>query len=193
MEEFDISYQINDSASIKEQVEALSGEKIKKCYQCGKCTAGCPVAFSMDNPPRKIFRLLQVGLAKEAMESSSIWTCAACQTCYTRCPRGVNVPSIMQALVITAKSKGIVPEKNIKIFKDTFLFFVKHFGKVHEMGLIAAFNMLSMQPFKDVTLAPKLYLDGKISIIPHRIKNPSEVKKIYERVEAKDKEKGGNA
>ena len=193
MEEFDISYQLSSSTSIKEQVEALSGEKVKNCYQCGKCTAGCPVAFAMDNPPRKAIRLLQVGLAEEAMKSSSVWLCAACQTCYVRCPRGVYVTRIMQALAIVAKSKGIVPEKNIKIFKDTFLLLVKHFGKVHEMGLIAAFNMLSMQPFKDFMLAPKLYLDGKISIIPHRTKNPSEIKKLFERVEAKDREKGGDA
>jgi len=189
LEEFDISYQINEGASIKEQVEALSDEKIKKCYQCGKCTAGCPVAFSMDNPPRQIFRLLQVGLAQEALESSSIWTCAACQTCYTRCPRGVDVPRVMQALVIIAKGKGIVPEKNIKIFKDLFLTFVERNGKVHEMGLIAFYNMMSMQPFKDVMLAPKLFFDGKISPFAHKIKKPSEVKQIFERV--REKEKGG--
>ena len=191
MEEFDISYQINNNASIKEHVEALSGEKIKKCYQCGKCTAGCPVAFATDNPPRKTIRLLQVGLAEEVLKSNSIWICAACQTCYVRCPRGVNVPRIMQALVIIAKGKGIVPEKNIKIFKDLFLTFVERNGKVHEMGLIAFYNMMSMQPFKDVMLAPKLFLDGKISPFGHKTKNPSEVKKIFERV--KEKEKGGQA
>lgn len=190
MEVFDISNQVNNSAPIKEQVEELSGEKVKKCYQCGKCTAGCPVAFAMDNPPRQILRLLQVGLIKEALESNSVWICASCQTCYARCPRGVNIPRVMEAVRIMAKNKGIMPEKNIKLFEDLFLKSVENNGRVHEMGLIVMYNLMSMQPFKDVTLAPKLFLDGKISPFPHKVKNPSEIKKLFERV--REKEKGGH-
>ncbi|KUO52509.1 MAG: heterodisulfide reductase subunit C [Desulfitibacter sp. BRH_c19] len=190
LEEFDISYQLNDSAPIKKQIEELSGEQVKKCYQCGKCTAGCPVAFAMDNPPRKILRLLQVGLAEEALESKSVWICATCETCYARCPRGVDIPRVMEAVRILAKKKGIVPEKNINYFNDLFLKSVKSNGRVHEMGLIVMYNLMSMQPFKDATLAPKLFLDGKISPFPHKVKNPLEIQRLFERV--REKEEGGH-
>jgi len=70
----------------KEKLQA-AGIDITRCYQCGKCTAGCPMAQSMDYSPRQIVRLLQLGLADDALRSRTIWMCASCETCATRCPR----------------------------------------------------------------------------------------------------------
>jgi heterodisulfide reductase subunit C len=68
-------------------LEKKAGVNITDCYQCGKCSAGCPVAFAMDKTPRQIIRLLQLGFLEEALKSRTIWLCATCQTCSTRCPR----------------------------------------------------------------------------------------------------------
>ncbi|MEW6623115.1 MAG: 4Fe-4S dicluster domain-containing protein [Bacillota bacterium] len=191
MKEQDISVQLSENQHIKTEVEELSGEQVKKCYQCGKCTAGCPVAFAMDNPPRKVIRLLQIGCGQEALKSNSVWVCATCETCYARCPRGVDIPRIMEAVRKLAKKQGIIPEKNVNLFSDLFLKSVENNGRVHEMGLIVGFNMMSLQPFKDALLAPKLFFNGKISPIPHKIKNPGEMKRLFAKV--REKEKGGEA
>jgi len=77
------------------------------CYHCGKCSAGCPAAGFMDILPNQVIRLVQLGLVRNALESETIWFCAACQTCYARCPKGVDLPRVMEALrEIALQEKG---------------------------------------------------------------------------------------
>ena len=80
-----------------QQVEEISGQDLLACNQCGKCSSGCPVAFVMDILPSGVIRLAQLGL-EEALEADTIWYCASCQTCLSRCPRGVDLPRVMEAL-----------------------------------------------------------------------------------------------
>jgi heterodisulfide reductase subunit C2 len=79
------------------QVETISGESLLACNQCGKCSAGCPVAFSMDLLPSQVIRLAQLGI-EDVLDSQTIWTCAACLTCVSRCPKGIDLPRIMEAM-----------------------------------------------------------------------------------------------
>lgn len=80
------------------RVEELSGQDLLACYQCGECSAGCPAAFAMDLLPSQVIRLLQLGQVEDVLKSATIWFCAACQTCYARCPKGVDLSRIMEAL-----------------------------------------------------------------------------------------------
>jgi heterodisulfide reductase subunit C len=94
------------------QVEAISGESILACNQCGKCSAGCPVAFDFDLLPSQVIRLVQLGI-EEVLESQAIWTCAACLTCVARCPKGIDLPRIMEALrLISMQRSGDRMETN---------------------------------------------------------------------------------
>jgi heterodisulfide reductase subunit C len=81
------------------QVETISGENLLSCNQCGKCSAGCPAAFSMDYLPNQIIRMAQLGL-EEVLDTKTIWTCAACMNCVARCPKGIDLPRVMEALRI---------------------------------------------------------------------------------------------
>jgi heterodisulfide reductase subunit C len=85
-------------SDLARRVQEMSGEDPLACYQCGKCSAGCPSAAFMDQLPNQIIRLLQLGSVAEALRSDTIWYCAACQTCYARCPKGVDLPRLMEAL-----------------------------------------------------------------------------------------------
>jgi len=80
------------------KVEELSGQNILSCYQCGKCSAGCPSSFAMDLLPSQIIRMVQLGLQDEIMNSKTIWLCASCLTCSVRCPRGIDIARIFEAL-----------------------------------------------------------------------------------------------
>jgi len=88
------------------RIEEISGQDLLACYQCGACSAGCPVAFAMDMLPSQVIRLVQLGQVEEALDSETIWFCAACQTCYARCPKGVDLSRIMEALREIALQRG---------------------------------------------------------------------------------------
>ena len=88
----------NTKSKFLDKVEELSGENIYACYQCGKCSAGCPSISEMDISPSEIIRLVQLGEEKEVLNSKTIWICASCFTCVTRCPKGVDLAKIMESL-----------------------------------------------------------------------------------------------
>ena len=79
------------------EIEMISGENLLACNQCGKCSAGCPVAFSMDILPNQVIRLAQLGI-EDVLISETIWTCAACLTCVSRCPKAIDLPRLMEAM-----------------------------------------------------------------------------------------------
>jgi heterodisulfide reductase subunit C len=80
------------------RIEEISGEDLLKCNQCGKCSAGCPAAPAMDMLPNQVIRFLQLGLVEQVLDSETPWLCAACQSCYARCPKGVDLTRVMEAV-----------------------------------------------------------------------------------------------
>lgn len=80
------------------KIRDLSNQNLTACYQCGKCSAGCPGVSQMDLLPNVIIRYAQLGLKKQLLESKSIWICASCFTCNTRCPKGINVAEVIEAI-----------------------------------------------------------------------------------------------
>jgi heterodisulfide reductase subunit C len=88
------------------QIEEISGQDLLSCNQCGKCSAGCPVVAAMDLLPSQALRMAQLGL-EEVLESNTIWICASCLTCVTRCPKGVDLPRLMEALRQIALREGV--------------------------------------------------------------------------------------
>jgi heterodisulfide reductase subunit C len=80
------------------KVEELSGQNLLACYQCGKCSAGCPAVSQMDILPNQIIRYAQLGFKDELLKSKSIWICASCFTCNARCPKGINIAEVIEAL-----------------------------------------------------------------------------------------------
>jgi heterodisulfide reductase subunit C len=88
------------------RVEEISGEKLSACYQCGKCSAGCPLVSAMDILPNQAIRLAQLG-AEEVLDFQAIWLCASCLTCAARCPKGVDLARVMEALRLIRLRKNV--------------------------------------------------------------------------------------
>jgi len=88
-------------------VEEISGQDLLDCNQCGKCSAGCPVVEAMDILPSQVIRMAQLGM-EEVLESNTVWICASCLTCVTRCPKGVDLPRLMEALRQISLREGAV-------------------------------------------------------------------------------------
>ncbi len=99
-----------DSALIQ-QIERVSGENLKRCYQCGNCSGGCPVSYAMDIPPSQIMRFLQLGMVDTVMRANSMWVCVGCLQCYSRCPQGVSVANTLEGLRQLVLRKGTDHER----------------------------------------------------------------------------------
>lgn len=89
-----------------DRVNELSGENVYACYQCGRCSAGCPFAFEMDILPNQIPRYVQMGMAEELMGTKALYLCASCFTCHSRCPKGINIANVAEAVRQLIDPKG---------------------------------------------------------------------------------------
>jgi heterodisulfide reductase subunit C len=83
--------------SLVERIREMTGENVLACYQCGKCSAGCPLASFMDILPNQVIRLVQLGV-EDVLECKAIWLCASCFTCAARCPKGIDLCRVMEGL-----------------------------------------------------------------------------------------------
>lgn len=80
------------------KVELISGQNLFACYQCGNCTAGCPVSFAMEIGPHEAIRYTLLGLEEEVLRVNTFWLCASCLQCTSRCPKGIDIARVMDAL-----------------------------------------------------------------------------------------------
>lgn len=169
------------------EVEGSTGQKVSDCYQCGKCSAGCPISFEMDCLPNQIIRMAQFGLEREILESKTIWLCASCETCTTRCPREIDIAALMDGFRIAAVQRGVRPRvRTVRLFNKLFLGIIKKYGRIFEPELIAKFNTLSGKFFQDVLKAPIMLKQGRLKIIP-TIANRKAMKKIFKGVKEKER------
>jgi heterodisulfide reductase subunit C len=165
------------------EVEQRAGQALAACYQCAKCTAGCPVISEMDYPPHQIIRAIQLGMQERVLSSRTIWLCAACETCSTRCPQDVDLPAIMDALRQVAYARNVkLVDKEVPLFHRIFLAGVKRYSRVFELGMMLFYNVLSGHYLKDVTMAPEMLLKGKLGMLPPRVKGAGDVQKLFNKV-----------
>jgi heterodisulfide reductase subunit C2 len=171
-------------------VEAHIKQSISRCYQCGKCTAGCPVAYTMDLTPRQVLRCLQLGIDDELEKSSTMWTCLSCLTCSARCPREIDIAGVMEALrLATSQDKMQPDQRKFRIFHNLFIRSFQYTGRVYELGLGAFYNLLSGRLLNQAKLLPTMLAKGKMPIFPHKVKH-SEMGAIMKRVKSMEKEEG---
>ena len=105
--------------SFKHEVaNTYEGRTIMYCYQCGICSAGCPVLNALELMPHQVIRMVLLGLRKEVLECNTIWFCATCYLCNERCPQGVEISNVFFALKNMAVRNHIVP-KGLKQFAET--------------------------------------------------------------------------
>lgn len=167
---------ITVSSELAQSIKRVSGENVYLCYQCQKCTSGCPVAAYFDLTPHEVLRACQLGQTQLVLNSRTIWLCAACETCTTRCPQGIDIAKLMDVLKVMAERAQIKPKApEVALFYRAFNRTVKWFGRLYELGLMGEMytkllltRRLSFQQlFKyDLPLALKLLRQGKLKLLP---------------------------
>jgi heterodisulfide reductase subunit C len=173
-------------SSISQWALEATGVNVAHCYQCGKCTAGCPMARYMDIPPNQIMRLVQKGdeqAIQRVLSSTAIWSCAGCLTCTQRCPRKLDLAAVMDLLRQASHEKGLVSarQKKVLAFHQAFLKTVEKGGRMSEMALVRRYKLATRDFFSDLTLAPRMMLRGKLKLKSHKIKGRAEIARIFQR------------
>jgi heterodisulfide reductase subunit C len=124
--------------TLKPVVEKMSGVCLDACYQCRKCSAGCPVAGPAKSAPSEIIRRLHLGAGDELLDDGLVWMCLSCETCFGRCPMEINFAAVIDALRSLALARGAkVPEGNMPLFNRMFLSNVRIFGRSYDLSMIA--------------------------------------------------------
>jgi len=169
------------------EIQERSGENVFLCYQCKKCTAGCPVAAYFDLTPHQVLRACQFGQDDLVLNSRTISVCAACETCSTRCPQDIDIARIMDELEIMAADQGIKSKAPaVPMFYKSANRGINYFGRMWELGLMAElyirqfFHWQDGRPLLDfqqlfkynIATAIKMFRTGKLKILPSIARRP---------------------
>lgn len=174
--------------SFSKTVEALTGPHLTACFQCRKCTNGCPVTFAMDIYPDQVIRLAVLGQKDRVLNCNTIWVCSSCETCTTRCPNEVDIAATMDALKEMAIEAGIeIPQPKTVAFHRAFLEDVKKRGRMFEGKVMQSYLLKSGEFYKkimdgsikeEISLGWNMFKKGRLPLLPKGIKAKKEIREI---------------
>lgn len=179
-----MSHTQSEVNTLSAKIEKLTSQSIQECYQCGKCSAGCPMRDYMEDAPNLVVRYVQMGFEDKALHSKTPWLCAGCLTCSTRCPQNFDLAKFMDAIREIAIHERIkIPEADTMKFHEAFLNQIKKHGKAFELGLILEYKLKTMDLMQDVDVAPEMLIKRKMGLLPHEAEDKQNVKEIFDKID----------
>ncbi len=179
---------LNPDYGFVEELNKKGVLQAEACFQCRKCTTGCPVTFAMDLFPDEVIRMTILGQREKVLNCQTIWVCAACETCTTRCPNEVKIADLMDHLKEMAIHENIpCPQPQVLAFHEVFLKNVKKHGRVFESTLLPTFLLRSGQVFRkwkdgtwlaEAKLGWKMFIKGKLPFWPKKNRGKKEIRRI---------------
>ncbi|HEY5112717.1 MAG TPA: 4Fe-4S dicluster domain-containing protein [Coriobacteriia bacterium] len=170
--------------SLAEEIRHATGRNPARCYQCGKCSAGCPMAAETSLRPHDVMRLVNLDRRDELLASASIWLCLTCETCVARCPNQCDPAATVDVLREMAVASSCAVPRPIAAFHRSFLDQVQRTGRMFELGLMIEYKLRTGAFLTDITAAPGTVARGKLSFLPHAIDGVKEVRRIFKACEA---------
>jgi heterodisulfide reductase subunit C len=163
------------------------GERIARCIQCGTCTGSCPVSYAMDISPRMLIALFRAGEIERILRSRTIWICASCYMCTTRCPQNIKITDTLYALKRTAMEAGLYPDRfPVYLLSRIFVQIMNRYGRNHE-GLLLLLYYLRRNPFGLLRLVPlgiSMLRKGRAPLFPSKIKGIKTIRQILRAAKA---------
>jgi heterodisulfide reductase subunit C len=157
------------------------GEDFHRCLHCRCCGSGCPFIEAMDRPPNNVIRLLQFGLLQEALNSSTIWVCVACNTCSMECPMAIDIAALMDRLRQLALKKEIAPtEPDVLKFHRTVLDSIARYGRAHKLDIMMRYKLTTRRWLQDLQVGLRMMAKRKLDLLPSRVQRIDEIKALYD-------------
>ena len=167
------------------EVQERSGASPMRCYQCAKCSSGCPVAARGDLKPHELVRLVQTDQRQAVLSSRFLWECTSCQTCATRCPQQVDIAGMIDALRgMSRGAQAVVASTAVPVFNDIFLDAVRERGRIFELGLMLRFKLRTRRLFEDAGKAPMMLRKGKLALSAPQVGGKEEREAMFSRAAA---------
>ena len=110
-----------NNKELTNQLLRLADTDVKRCVQCGRCSATCPMGDKMDLLPSRMVWELINGNGEEMLKARSPWVCLSCMACVERCPRGVEPGKLVEAvrlMQIRQQDKNHKGARDIPEFAD---------------------------------------------------------------------------
>lgn len=169
--------------SISDNKDLLSdtlGSDFNRCFHCRCCGSGCPFIKAMDHPPNAVIRMLQFGLVDEALASSTIWTCVACNTCAMECPMAIDIPGLMDRLRHLALKNGAsVAEPDVLQFHRTVVESISRYGRTHKLDIMMRFKLTTRRWLQDWQVGLKMLTKRKLDLLPSKVKHLEDVRALF--------------
>lgn len=163
------------------RIREKSGQPMELCYQCQKCASGCKMAEQGEYAPNQIIKMVQLGMQDKVLNSSSIWFCSSCEICGARCPNGIKIAEVIDALKEVAVEANIIKEKNINLFNKVFLDNVRSLGRIHDTRLMMNYKLKSGDLFSDLDLGFAMFTRGKLPLFMKGTSAKAKVKRIFDK------------
>jgi len=156
---------LKEDKTFRDTVLETAGEELFDCYQCYKCSAGCPISYNMDLLPHQVIRSVLFNQKEKALSSTTIWICASCETCTTRCPNEIDIAKVMDVLrQIQIESGGETMIRN----------YTQKSGDLKD-------KLKTGEWKNDLKLGIKMFLRGKLKLMASKSKGVKEVRKLFEK------------
>jgi len=171
------------SSFLKEVLKIRGGENVLDCIQCGVCAGSCPVGWAMDFYPLQINKLIHLGMKDVVLSSSTIWLCASCYACATRCPRGIDIPALMASLKNMAIRENFPAKMAAKPkFHKSFTEVIKSRGRMYEPDLFMKITKKTdLQALvHNALLGLRLWRKGKLKLTASETKQKDQLLPIFE-------------
>jgi len=187
--EIDVTQPLVPSFSLQERLAKEAALPVSSCYQCKKCSAGCPLTFAMDLLPDRVIRLALLGQTETLLSCRTIWVCAACVTCSTRCPNGIDIAGVMDWLKEEAIRQGkTIDQPEVAAFQRFFLDSLRRAGgRLPEVALMRRFTLFKLRRrpqlkelWENSKLGWALFRRGRLRPVgPPALKGRDEIKEIF--------------
>lgn len=177
---------VTDRSQFLRELKSKGITNLELCYECSMCSGGCPVAYAMDYYPHQIIHMIRLGQKKRVLQSKAIWLCTSCYVCATRCPNGIDIVNVMDALRQTAMREGLTTNADgIPKFHRIFMDEVRKRGRINELRLLFRYKLITGDFFsfrrllEDAKLGLKMFSLGKLKLISERLPDQKQIKKIF--------------
>ncbi len=156
------------------------------CFQCNRCTAGCPLVAAMDLKPAQVVHHLLLGHWDTVLRSEAIWVCVHCETCTARCPQEVDISKLFNAARVRAWREGrVAGDQAIATYFASFLETLYLYGRSAELPLTIICKLKSEDYLRDFGLGLRLIARGRLNFFTLP-RGGTLYRRLFERVRQKE-------